>query len=148
MLRLTRPLFQRVLKKSTGITGLSVHPNPLPELIKTYEHTLSLVASFPSSSIYRQSVEALTQKKLNIVKGANGDVSAAEAELKEGQIEESLDIASDELNLVSKMAEWRAYVISVGFFFAFISDTFRSWEPLQEKPPVQQWEYFWRSSSS
>ena len=108
MFRLTRPLFQQVVKKTTGITGIPVHPNPLPELSKTYEATLSLASSIPATSVYRQSVEALTQNKLTIVKGANGDIAAVEKQLDEGQIEEALNVAKDELKLVSNMIEWKA----------------------------------------
>ncbi|KAF5370211.1 hypothetical protein D9615_010049 [Tricholomella constricta] len=122
MFRLTRPLAQ-ALKRSTGITGLTVHPNPLPELTKTYESTLSVLSTIPPSSVYRQGVEALTLRKLKIVQAANGDVAAVEKQLDEGQIEESLDIASDELKLAAKMVEWKA------------------WEPLVDKPEPGQWEY-------
>lgn len=108
MFRLTRPLFQHALKASTGITGLKVHPNPLPTLTETYQATLARLNEIPQTSVYRQGVEALTQRKLNIVQGANGDVSAAEKALDEGQIEESIDIAQDELSLVGKMIEWKA----------------------------------------
>jgi NADH dehydrogenase (ubiquinone) 1 alpha subcomplex subunit 5 len=111
MLRLTRPLLQQALRKSsTGITGLAVHPNPLPELLKTYESTLSLLSSLPASSVYRQSVEALTQRKLNLVRYAtpDGGVAAVERALDEGQIEEALDAAGDEYRLVEKMVEWKA----------------------------------------
>ena len=107
MLRLTRPLYQAI-KQSTGITGLHVHPNPLPELTKTYENTLSVLASLPATSAYRQGVEALTRHKLSIVQKAGGDVAAVERELSEGQIEQSLNIADDEFKLVSKMLEWKA----------------------------------------
>jgi len=107
MFRLTPALLQAV-KKTTGITGLSVHPDPLPELCKTYQATLSLISSIPSTSVYRQGVEALTQRKLNLVQSANGDIAAVEKGLCEGQIEESLDIATDELNLVSNMIAWKA----------------------------------------
>jgi NADH dehydrogenase (ubiquinone) 1 alpha subcomplex subunit 5 len=107
MFRVTRPLYQ-VLKRTTGITGLAVHPNPLPELTKTYESTLTQLSSIPQTSVYRQSVEALTQRKLKIVQGANGDIATVEKQLDEGQIEESLDIASDELSLATKMVEWKA----------------------------------------
>ena len=107
MLRLTRPLYQAI-KQSTGITGLKVHPNPLPELTKTYENTISVLASIPANSVYRQGVEALTRHKLNIIQKANGDVAAVERDLNEGQIEESLDIANGELKLASKMFEWKA----------------------------------------
>ncbi|KAF8078583.1 ETC complex I subunit conserved region-domain-containing protein [Lyophyllum atratum] len=122
MFRITRPLAQ-VLKRSTGLTGLAVHPNPLPELTKAYETTLSVLSSIPPSSVYRQGVEALTLRKLKIVQGANGDISTVEKQLDEGQIEESLDIASDELKLAAKMVQWKA------------------WEPLEEKPEPGQWEY-------
>lgn len=109
MFRLSRPLYQ-ALKKTTGITGLAVHPNPLPELARTYESTISLISAIPKTSVYRQGVEALTQRKLKIVKGADGNIEVAEKELGEGQIEESLDIAADELKLVSQMIEWKALV--------------------------------------
>ncbi|KAF8745579.1 hypothetical protein AX14_006900 [Amanita brunnescens Koide BX004] len=107
MLRLTRPLYQAI-KQSTGITGLQVHPNPLPELTKAYENTLSVLASIPTTSVYRQGVEALTRHKLSIVQKADGDIAAVEGGLNEGQIEQSLDIANDEFKLASKMLEWKA----------------------------------------
>ncbi|KAF8843952.1 NADH2 dehydrogenase [Paxillus ammoniavirescens] len=129
MFRLTRPLLQQVVKKTTGITGLAVHPNPLPALTQTYRSTLSVLSSIPSTSVYRQSVEALTKHKLNIVQSANGDVAAVEKQLDEGQIEESLDIAEDELKLAQNMLGWKA------------------WEPLEEKPLPGQWEYFGNESS-
>lgn len=110
MLRLTRPLFQAVRKTTTGITGLSVHPDPLPELTRTYEQTLSALSAIPATSVYRQGVEALTKHKLTIVQKASGDITRAEAELDEGQIEEALTTAHDELKLVGQMAEWKAYV--------------------------------------
>ncbi|KAH9486898.1 NADH dehydrogenase [ubiquinone] 1 alpha subcomplex subunit 5 [Psilocybe cubensis] len=123
MFRLTHPLRQ-ALKRTTGIHGLAVHPNPLPELVKTYESTLATLSSIPQTSVYRQGVEALVRHKLNIVTNkANGDISLAEKLLKEGHIEESLDIAADELSLAAKMVEWKA------------------WEPLEEKPEPGQWEY-------
>ncbi|TFK41118.1 Ndufa5, NADH-ubiquinone oxidoreductase subunit [Crucibulum laeve] len=129
MFRITRPLCQ-VLKRSTGLTGVAVHLDPLPELIKTYEATLSQLSSIPQTSVYRQGVEALTRHKLNVVQGAKGDVAAVEKQLDEGQIEESLGIASDELKLAAKMVDWKA------------------WEPLEEKPEPGQWEYFGQNVSS
>ena len=107
MFRFTRPLLQQVVKKTTGLTGLAVHPNPLPELTETYQSTLSFLSSIPSTSVYRQGVEALTKHKLNIVQGAKGDIATVEMQLDEGQIEESLDIARDELKLVQNMLEWK-----------------------------------------
>jgi len=109
MFRLTRPLFQ-ALKKSTGITGLSIHSDPLPELIKTYKQTISVLSTIPRTSVYRQGAEAFSRHKLNMVQAANGNITVAELRLKEGLIEESLEIASDELELARKMVEWKACV--------------------------------------
>jgi NADH dehydrogenase (ubiquinone) 1 alpha subcomplex subunit 5 len=109
MFRFTRPLLQ-VSKISTGIHGLAVHPSPLPELVKTYESTLTALSNIPEHAAYRQGAEALTSKKLKIVQGANGDVAEIEKRLDEGQIEQAIVIAKDELSLVGKMAEWKAYV--------------------------------------
>ncbi|KAJ7630985.1 ETC complex I subunit conserved region-domain-containing protein [Roridomyces roridus] len=122
MLRLSRPLFQ-ALRSTTGLTGLAVHPDPLPALISTYQNTLTQLAHIPETSVYRQATEALVQKKLEIVKAANADITAAEKALDEGVIEESLLIAVDELKLAAQMVDWKA------------------WEPLAEKPAPGQWEY-------
>ncbi|KAI0793469.1 NADH2 dehydrogenase [Abortiporus biennis] len=131
MLRFTRPLLNQFVRKTTtGITGLAVHPNPLPELKKTYESTLVALSSIPETSVYRQGVLAITQRKLKIIEEAKGDIAAAEKNLDEGQIEESIGIAHDELGLVQKMIEWKA------------------WEPLEEKPEPGQWEYFGKAATA
>jgi NADH dehydrogenase (ubiquinone) 1 alpha subcomplex subunit 5 len=107
MLRFTRPLLQ-ASKLSTGIYGLAVHPNPLPELAKTYESTLAALSSIPQHAAYRQGAEALTLRKLKIVQDGNEDIAQVEKQLDEGQIEQAISIAKDELGLVSKMKEWKA----------------------------------------
>ncbi|KAJ5738805.1 ETC complex I subunit [Penicillium malachiteum] len=45
----------------TGLTGLNTHPSPRPTLIFLYTNTLQKLQSFPESSAYRKSVEALTR---------------------------------------------------------------------------------------
>lgn len=138
MFRLTRPIFQ-VLKTTTGLTGIPVHPNPLPALVETYQSTLTTLNSIPPTSVYRQGVEALTKRKLGIVQGANGDVAVVEKALDEGQIEEAVMIAKDELELAGKMIEWKAYVNSQSSKTR--NHIFSSWEPLTEHPQPGQWEY-------
>jgi len=130
MFRLSRPLLNQLRKSTTGITGLNVHHDPIPELTSIYESTLVKLSSIPETSVYRQGVEALTQRKLKIVQGANGSIGDVEKNLDEGHIEESLDIATDELNLVDKMIEWKA------------------WEPLEEKPEPGQWQYFGKAATA
>jgi hypothetical protein len=51
----------------TGLTGLSTHPLPRPALIYTYKETLNKLKQIPSSSVYRQSAEALTKQRLAIL---------------------------------------------------------------------------------
>lgn len=136
MFRLTRPLFQ-VTKRTTGIYGLNVHPDPLPELVKTYESTLSALSAIPQTSVYRQGVEALVRNKLHIVKTANGDVATVEAKLNEGQIEEALDIASDELKLAAKMVEWKAYAdVRCGPMDYYLTDVSAAGSPWRTSPSL------------
>ncbi|KAI0669938.1 NADH2 dehydrogenase [Trametes maxima] len=130
MFRLTRPLFYAARKTTTGITGLKVHHDPIPALKQTYDSTLQILSAIPQSSVYRQGAEALTLHKLKALEKANGDIAAAEKELDEGQIEESLEIAQDELSLANKMLQWKA------------------WEPLEEKPQPGQWQYFGKETTA
>lgn len=51
----------------TGLTGLSTHPSPRSALIYLYSSTLDTLQQFPSTSLYRQSTEALTNHRLKIV---------------------------------------------------------------------------------
>ncbi|OAL32590.1 hypothetical protein AYO20_07900 [Fonsecaea nubica] len=51
----------------TGLTGLTTHPSPRPALIYTYRQTLNKLAQLPKSSVYRQSTEALTKQRLEII---------------------------------------------------------------------------------
>ncbi|KAG9050259.1 hypothetical protein FS837_006700 [Tulasnella sp. UAMH 9824] len=129
MFRYARPAFRSLTrqlstKQTTGLFGIPVHADPLPALQQTYKQTLNMLGSIPSNSVYRQSVEASIAHKLGVIESAKGDVAAVENQLDEGQIEQVLMAAEDELNLVGKMIEWKP------------------WEPLAEKPPVGQWEYF------
>ncbi|CAE6469835.1 unnamed protein product [Rhizoctonia solani] len=122
MLRFTRPLRQ-ALKTTTGIHGIAVHPDPLPALRKTYESTLSILSQMPSHAVYRQGTEALVKHRLDLIEKAKGDAIHVEQALGEGQIEEILMSAEDELSLAGKMLEWKP------------------WEPLEAKPAPGQWEY-------
>ncbi|KAF8707753.1 ETC complex I subunit conserved region, partial [Rhizoctonia solani] len=122
MLRFTRPLRQ-ALKSTTGIYGVAVHPDPLPVLRKTYESTLSILSQMPSHAVYRQGTEALLKHRLDLIEKSKGDATQVENALGEGQIEEILMSAEDELSLAGKMLEWKP------------------WEPLEVKPAPGQWDY-------
>ncbi|ODV67781.1 NADH-ubiquinone oxidoreductase [Hyphopichia burtonii NRRL Y-1933] len=108
----------------TGLTGLYQHPNPRPALISLYNHTLKVLnQKYPQQSVYRQSVEALTRNRLNVVEN-NEITEEIENKIGGGLIEEILIQANDELNLVNELAELKV------------------WEELEEKPLDDQWVYF------
>lgn len=51
----------------TGLTGLLTHSTPRATLIYLYASTLEKLKAIPTSSVYRQSVEGLTNHRLKIV---------------------------------------------------------------------------------
>ena len=51
----------------TGITGLLTHASPRTTLLYHYSSTLDKLQQFPEHSVYRQSTEALTKHRLNVV---------------------------------------------------------------------------------
>lgn len=51
----------------TGLTGLLTHSAPRSTLLYLYSSTLEQLQILPSHSVYRQSTEALTKHRMNIV---------------------------------------------------------------------------------
>lgn len=80
------------------------------------------MSRLPASAVYRQATESMTQHRLSIVEG-NEDVSEIEKAIDNGQIEELIIQAEEELKLVGKMEEWKP------------------WEPLEVHIPKGQWVY-------
>jgi len=134
-------------KRTTNMAGLEIHPDPLPELESLYTKTLGVLEALPSSAVFRQSSEAVTQQRLSIVRAAMTENSrrnayASEAaiddvvkELDAGLIEEILDQAHDEFHLATKMIDWKPYVLMCWIL------TVRH-EPLQVPAPPGQWKGF------
>ena len=52
----------------TGLTGLFNHPSPRSTLIYLYGSTLHKLEKFPEHSVYRQSAEAITKHRMQIIK--------------------------------------------------------------------------------
>lgn len=73
----------------TGLTGLPTHPAPRPALIYTYKQILSKLEQIPHSSVYRQSTEALTKHRLNIVEATKPEGYERWLERVKQQIEKS-----------------------------------------------------------
>ncbi|KAL8283281.1 hypothetical protein RQP46_005691 [Phenoliferia psychrophenolica] len=116
-------------RTTTGLTGLAVHPQPLPSLLSLYSSTLAMVGQMPPSAVYRQSVESITKERIATIEqlggdGAEASIQAVEAKLGVGLIEEVILMAEGELKLAAKMVEWK------------------SWEELESPPAPGQWAAF------
>src|SRR5262245_15199353 len=69
MMRPTSRLLARYLEAGTptGLTGLWTHSTPRSTLLYLYGSTLNKLQSIPETSIYRQSVEAVTKHRMGLV---------------------------------------------------------------------------------
>jgi NADH dehydrogenase (ubiquinone) 1 alpha subcomplex subunit 5 len=74
---------------------------------------LDAVSTIPSSAIYRVNVEKTTRYRLKIIQ-ENDSVESIEAKLGVGQIEEILEQARDELELIPHMADWEPWKLEQG----------------------------------
>jgi len=93
-----------------------VNSQAIPHLRKLYADTLvAATTKLPAHSVYRQGVEATIQHRLKILETVKDDeVSKVEQEIGAGQVEELVESAKDELQLVDMMAELKAYVSASG----------------------------------
>ena len=119
---------------------------------------MAATTKLPTHSVYRQGVEATIQHRLKILETVKDDeVSKVEQEIGAGQVEELVESAKDELQLIDMMAELKPYVLSSGrAMFSLetlillcngFADVYLRWEPLAEKPPANQWVYFEKSGA-
>nr|XP_061809663.1 NADH dehydrogenase [ubiquinone] 1 alpha subcomplex subunit 5-like isoform X2 [Nerophis lumbriciformis] len=87
-----------------------------------YSKILTSLQAIPPDAAYRKYTEQLVNERFNHVK-TETDVEKLEKKINGGQIEEVIFQAECELALSRKMAEWK------------------SWEPLIEEPPPNQWKW-------
>lgn len=69
----------------------------------------------PADAAYRVNVEKTAQHRLSVLE-STADIAKIEAKLGIGQIEEVIEIAQDELDLIPHMAEWKPWENSEGNF--------------------------------
>ncbi|XP_058181981.1 probable NADH dehydrogenase [ubiquinone] 1 alpha subcomplex subunit 5, mitochondrial [Rhododendron vialii] len=99
-----RPLMVKV-KETTGIVGLEVVPNAREVLISLYGKTLKEIQTVPEDEGYRKAVESFTRHRLKVCQEEQ-DWETIEKRLGCGQVEELIEEAQDELQLIAKMIEW------------------------------------------
>ena len=91
-------------KKTTWITGIDVVPNAREVLLSLYEETLRKVASYDSSVAYNAHLIQLVKHRQAIVQRET-DVEAIEQAIACGQLEELIEQAEDEFDLLVAMNE-------------------------------------------
>ncbi|XP_003382647.1 PREDICTED: NADH dehydrogenase [ubiquinone] 1 alpha subcomplex subunit 5-like [Amphimedon queenslandica] len=110
------------VKRTTALVGYAVVPNAREVLCGLYTKTLSALQKLPKEAAYRRNTERIVQQRLQIVQSET-HVPAIEDKIGCGQVEELIDQANRELELVGKMEEWRP------------------WEQPIADPPPGQWSW-------
>lgn len=69
LLASVKPVAARYLEVGapTGLTGLHTNPSPRSTLLYLYSTTLDKLKAVPETSVYRQSVEAVTKHRMSLV---------------------------------------------------------------------------------
>lgn len=71
------------------------------------------MSKLPADAAYRQNVEKVTRYRLDVVSGSES-ISAVEGLLNVGQVQEIIEQAENELELVPHMEEWRPWEVKEG----------------------------------
>ncbi|WZN64857.1 subunit 5 of NADH dehydrogenase [ubiquinone] 1 alpha subcomplex [Chloropicon roscoffensis] len=103
----------RGYKTTTGIVGVEVDPEAPDTLRHLLKKILREVKVIPENAQYRVSVETMANQRLEVV---SKDISPEqmEEEIGQGQLEELILHARDELSLIPKMAEWKPWDVPEG----------------------------------
>lgn len=112
----------RIIKQTTGLTGLAVAANPHHTLGVLYGKILRALQKMPETAAYRKHTEQIVKERAQIVT-ATPDVSTLENKIGCGQVEELIVQAENELMLARKMLTWKP------------------WEPLMRDAPAGQWQW-------
>lgn len=101
----------------THLTGLYRDERASEKLAALYRETLTALAALPADYYYRQSLEGTLKDRLSLLEGSS-DRARAEAAIGEGLLEEVMEQARAELDLVQTM----------------VREGWNPWEPLVEGP--------------
>lgn len=97
----------------TGLTGLRTYPNPRSSLLYLYNSTLEKLQAAPESSLYRQSVEAVTKHRLSLVQ-ATVPEGHAEWQSKVSKILEENKDKFKEGNGIARIEGGRGHIVMKG----------------------------------
>lgn len=86
---------------------------PHQTLTELYNRTLTAVKDVPADAAYRVNIEKTLKHRLAILEESN-DIADVEAKFGIGQIEEVIEIAQDELELIPHMTAWKPWEVAEG----------------------------------
>merc|ERR1740130_1702998 len=105
----THIAFNRHHPWASGLVGLPLTQTARADLIACYNETLSQLSALPADAAYAESTIAITQERLAAVEGGAADEAVAGLYDCES-LDELLQEAENEMELVAKMAAWAPWV--------------------------------------
>lgn len=109
-----RYLSTAVPTREPGVVGLPrADDTSINTLVEIYNRTLSAVKDVPAQAAYRVNVEKTVKHRLAILQESS-DLADIEAKFGIGRIEEVIEIAQDELDLIPHMAAWKPWEVAEG----------------------------------
>ena len=112
----------KITRIYTGLAGLPASKDPIRELLRVYSRVSRALERLPKESKYRITTENLIEKRRQIIVSTS-DPLEVEKKIGDGICEEMIEHAKLELNLIGVM------------------EKYQPWEPLEEKPPADQWKW-------
>lgn len=82
-------------------------------LKELYSKTLEAVKDLPEDAAYRVNAEKITNYRLGVV-SENEDMEKIESTLNIGQVQEIIEQAENELELIPHMADWKPWEMQDG----------------------------------
>ncbi|KAI9833534.1 MAG: hypothetical protein M1826_007148 [Phylliscum demangeonii] len=107
----------------TGLTGLHTHPTPRSALLYLYYTTLEKLKELPDSSVYRQSTEALTRHRVNLVEAMKPANYDAWLERSKKHIEDNPLVFGNPDAKQGESSEARFAIFRGGHTFVSVEDT-------------------------
>ncbi|VDP14458.1 unnamed protein product [Soboliphyme baturini] len=132
----------KILKTTTGLTGLNVSRNPHHYLKIVYNRILRGIQEIPEEAAYRKSVERIVGERLRLVE-TEPDPIKLEEKIGMGQLEEV--ITQFDLSFLKSLffadislAKFQAEA-ELGLVRTMLK--YKCWEPLVGKPQPDQWKW-------
>lgn len=97
-------------KIATGIAGLKVDPSARSNLLKLYDGLKGKLSQLPEDYAYRRGMLVVLENRSKMIKDEAFSDLDLENEIGEGQLEELVEQAQEEIGLLEKLSnEWKPW---------------------------------------